>query len=103
MSQTHTSFHPGDRKIIREQAKRLAEIASLPLMAERRRLWKKHNALEPCRPLILVFPEGSWRELLPDRELACETKEGRRIEWGLRSVLYAYDHFDSDNVVDKAF
>ena len=32
-----------DKQIIRELAKRVAEVAELPIMAERRRLWKAHT------------------------------------------------------------
>ena len=58
-----------DRTIIRDLAKHVAEIADLPIMAERRELWKKHNSLESVRPMILIFPEGSWGELLPQSVL----------------------------------
>jgi hypothetical protein len=56
-----TSTH--DRHILRVLASQVAELAGLPVMSERRRLWKQHNRLQPTRPLILVFPEGSWEEL----------------------------------------
>ncbi|MHB9033499.1 MAG: hypothetical protein ACYC6L_10665 [Anaerolineae bacterium] len=60
-----------DRVILRDLAKRVKEIAELPIMAERRQKWVQHNRLAPGKPLILVFPEGSWRELLPDSECIC--------------------------------
>ncbi|MFZ2657573.1 MAG: hypothetical protein WAX69_21740 [Victivallales bacterium] len=90
-----------DRGIIRNLAGKVADAAADPVMRERRSLWKKHNSLKPCRPMILVFPEGSWRELLPDAVLECGTEEGRRIEFNLRSRLYGHEHLDSDNVVEK--
>jgi hypothetical protein len=58
-----------DGQILRELAKQVAHIASLPIMEERREMWRRHNRLEPVRPMILVFPEGSWRELLPQSVL----------------------------------
>ena len=54
-----------DKQIIRELAKRVAEVAELPIMAERRRLWKAHNSLKSERPMVYVSAEGAWRELLP--------------------------------------
>ncbi|MCX6411751.1 MAG: hypothetical protein NTZ81_05295, partial [Actinobacteria bacterium] len=54
-----------DRTILRELARRVAEIGALPIMAERRKEWKRHNSLKPGRAFILVFPEGSWGEILP--------------------------------------
>lgn len=89
-----------DRLILRDLAKQAAEIAALPLMAERIAEWKRHNSLRPGRPMILVFPEGAWCEILPDSALQCEEETARRIEMQLRQwYIYAYEHFDSDNVV----
>ena len=90
-----------DRQVLRDLAQRVAEIAALPVMAERKRLWRQHNSLKPCRPMILVFPEGSWRELLPDSALRCTDQAARRIEWDLRHRVYAHEHFRSDNVIER--
>jgi hypothetical protein len=69
-------------------------------MARRRAEWKRHNGLGAGRPLMLIFPEGSWGELLPDSVLQCEDGHARRIEWDLRHRIYTFDRFASDNVVD---
>jgi hypothetical protein len=89
-----------DRRILRDLARRVAEAAHLPVMAARRREWKRHNDLRPGRPMILIFPEGAWRELLPEAALQCETPEARAMETELRRRLYAGEQFDSDNVVE---
>ena len=47
-----------DRSILRRLAGRVAEIADLPVMEERRQMWIRHNQLESVRPMVLVFPEG---------------------------------------------
>lgn len=90
-----------DRQILRDLALRVAEIADLPIMLEKRKLWKRHNALQSVRPMMLVFPEGSWCELQTGADLCCEGEEARRFEWDLRSRLYAYDHFQDDTVVEN--
>jgi len=92
-----------DRNIVRDLAKRVAEIAALPLMAERKRLWRKHNSLQKVRPMILVFPEGAWSELQPPSALRCEDKAARDMEGGLRAQLYQHEHFDADNVVEREY
>lgn len=92
---------PDERKILRDLAKQVADIASLSVMAERRELWKKHNSLQPVRPMILIFPEGSWGELLPQSVLKCEDGQARGIEWNLRSRIYYHEHFQDDTVVEK--
>lgn len=92
---------PDERKILRDLAKQVADIASLPIMAERRELWKKHNSLQPVRPMILIFPEGSWEELLPHSVLKCQDNKARGIEWNLRSRIYHHEHFQDDTVIEK--
>ena len=90
-----------ERAVLRGLAKRVADIAGLPVMAERRELWKKHNSLQPVRPMMLIFPEGSWQELLPHSALECQSKEARGIEWRLRSRIYYHEHFLDDTVIEK--
>jgi hypothetical protein len=85
-----------ERRILRDLAKRIAEIAALPIQNERRRLWIDHNALRPGRPLILVFPEGSWNELLPDKDNRCHSRGVYKLERGLMLTIYQHEHFDMD-------
>jgi hypothetical protein len=91
---------PKDRKIIRELARRVADIAQIPVMEERREMWRRHNRLERVRPMILVFPEGGWRELLPEAALRCEGEHERRIELALRRRIYTHEHLHDDTVVE---
>jgi hypothetical protein len=100
-SETGSPISAQDRKVIRDLAKKVAEIAAKPVMAERRNLWKKHNSLHHGRPMILVFPEGSWRELLPEAAMNCRGKEARGIEWNLRARVFAHEHFDDDTVIEN--
>jgi hypothetical protein len=90
-----------DRRLVRELAKRVAEIAAWPAQAERRRLWYAQNALRPVRPLVFCSPEGSWVELLPEDSLECEGREAREIELALRQRIYAAEHFHDDQVCDR--
>ena len=89
-----------DRTIVRDLAKQAAEIAALPVMAERREMWKHHNALGRMRPMVLVFPEGSWRELLTDADLQCRGEAARGIEWELRRRIYHHEHLHDDAVIE---
>ena len=90
-----------DRRILRDLAKRVAGIAALLVQTERRELWKMHNSLQPARPMILIFPEGSWEELLTEKDLRCEGEEARRIEWALRYRIYIHEHFQDDAVIER--
>ncbi len=92
-----------DRATLRALAMRVAEIAAQPVMAERRAEWRRHNSLRPGRPMVLVFPEGSWRELLPDEALACHDEMARQIERALRMRLYYADHLRDDTVIERTW
>ena len=92
-----------DRTVLRELARKVAGYAARPVSAERRGQWKRHNALGPGRPMVLVFPEGSWGELLPASAYRCESEAARRIEGELRRRIYAHAHFAGDNVVEAAW
>jgi len=89
-----------DRTLLRELAKRLAEIAAQPVMAERKALWRKHNSLQRVRPMILVYPEGAWEELLPDSALRCENPDLRPWERNLRMRIYYWEHLHDDQVIE---
>jgi hypothetical protein len=89
-----------DRTVLRDLAQQLAEAAAQPVMDERRAMWKRHNRLERVRPLVMVFPEGSWRELLPQSALICEGERAREIEWHLRLRLFYRDVIPDDSVIE---
>lgn len=103
ISQANPSVSKEERRDLRELARRVAGIVHADATQERIRLWKKHNALQPERPMLLVFPEGGWKDLeAGDDFLRVRSRDPflREVEWNLRSQIYAYDHFDTDNVVD---
>jgi len=88
-----------DVQIIRDLAKRVADAAADPVHQTRADMWTRFNRLDPARPMVLIFPEGSWRELLPDSELVCESDAGRGLERDLRRRIYYSEVLDDDNVV----
>ncbi len=91
-----------NRTILRELARRVADIAALPVQEQRRARWRRHNRLDATAgPMILIFPEGSWEELLPDAALVCEDEASRRIEWELRRRIYCHEHFRDDTVIER--
>jgi hypothetical protein len=92
---------PKERTLLRDLARKVAEIASLPVMAERREMWESHNRLQRVRPMVLVFPEGSWREILPRTTLECESPEAKEVEWALRSRIIQHEQLHDDNVMEK--
>ena len=89
-----------DLQIVRDLARRVAEVAAFPVMEERRRQWYRHNALQPGKPMIFCSPEGSWVELLPTEALQCQEEPYRTWEHVLRARLYCWEHFADDQVMD---
>ncbi|MCM8804647.1 MAG: hypothetical protein NC833_05295 [Candidatus Omnitrophica bacterium] len=89
-----------DFEIIRRIAQKVKEIADHPIQKEKIEIWKKHNNLERVRPLILTFPEGSWREIISEDQLLCEDQYLRRIELDLRRRIYYWENIKDDSVID---
>ncbi len=90
-----------DHLILRDLASRVAEIAALPVQAEKREMWKRLNALRPVRPLVLI-DEIPWHEMDVDGSLQpqCEDPFLRQLETGLRRTLYRWRHLPVDMVVE---
>lgn len=89
-----------DVNIIRQLAKRVAEAAALPVQEEKRALWRRLNALDPVRPMVMI-DQVAWNEI-DSEELAlrCTDPECRGYEAGLRRTLYQWNHFRADMVVE---
>lgn len=86
-----------DRTILRDLAKRVAEIAALPEQAEKIRLWKACNDLKPERAMVYADPQNGWRELdAAWINLECEDSSLRSWEHGLRRKILRYEHIPDD-------
>ena len=90
-----------DRSILRELAARVAQIAALPVQEETRRRWRRLNALQPERPMVMI-DQVCWNEMAVGEELTlrCADTECRGYEYLLRRTLYQWDHFPVDMVVE---
>jgi len=71
------------------------------MMSDLRDAWTRHHALERVRPMIIVQPEGSWAELIPERTLQCEDDAARAYEIELRRRCYYWDHIRDDTVIEN--
>ncbi len=90
-----------DKEILRTLASRAAEIAALPVQAEKRRLWRALNGLQPQRPMVMI-DQVCWNEMNVNDELtlSCQDPACRRYEERLRRMLYQWQHFPVDMVVE---
>ena len=90
-----------ERNLIRKLAATVAGIAELPVQEEKRTLWRKLNACEPERPMVMI-DQVCWNEMnLGDElNLYCSDEECRRYEQQLRRILFQWKHFPVDMVVE---
>lgn len=98
-----TTVLPADRRVLRGLAERVAEIAALPEQKDKKERWIAHNGLEKGRPMIMCFPEGSWRELLSWDRVAISDPLLGGWEVHLRQTIYAHEHIRDDEVVAPVF
>jgi len=94
---------PFERDLLRRLAERVAEIASMPIQNRRIDLWKRFNVLKPQRPMVLAYPEGGWRDLIPEQELECTDPLLRKWELSLRKTIYQFEHIHDDQPVTNNF
>jgi len=99
-SKTESGISPAEKRILRELGRRVAEIGNRPEQRKKAEMWRRHNDLKPERPLVLIFPEGAWRELLPESELKTTDPLARGLEWDLRTRIYYDEHLPDDNVIE---
>jgi hypothetical protein len=93
-----------DKLIIRDLARQVAEIASLPVQKEKADMWRRHNSLQRSRPLVMTFLEDGavWPDMLSEADLQTSDPLCRGHELALRKVLFAWEHFRDDKVIDGA-
>ena len=90
-----------ERNIIRELAKQVHDAAQRPEMEEKRKLWFAHNDLKTTDPVICVFPEMSWHEIITPESLQCKSDEAREMEWLLRARLFRANVIGDDIPVEN--
>jgi hypothetical protein len=93
---------PNDRNVIRELATKWMEWASLPVMQERKRLWKSVHDLKAERPVILF--ETAWIDgYVRADELRCEDPFLRNVEQNMRVTLRQAEELNDDLVVEPYY
>jgi hypothetical protein len=90
-----------DQEIIQTLAAEVAAIAALPVQEEKRSLWRKLNSLESTRPMVMI-DQVCWNEMNIDDELTlrCVDDECRFYEQQLRRILFQWNRFRVDMVVE---
>ena len=89
-----------ERALLRDLAADVAQIAAEPQQAEKRRRWHRHCRLEKAGPMLLVFPEDSWVEIIGEDRLQVADPFWRQWEWYLRHLIYRHSRVGDDFVVE---
>ena len=89
-----------EKGLLRDLARRIAELALDSCQEKKRQLWRQHNSLQRVRPMVLAFPEDGWREILPYGSMTIEDPFWRDYEWYLKYRLVRGERIKDDNVVD---
>lgn len=94
-------FSKHDKEILRPLLEWQMAVANSAEVAYRRELWRRVNDLEKGeRPPILVYPEGSWREINETIELHCQGDAARELELNLRRQKFSYENIGDDMVIN---
>ncbi|MBM4050477.1 MAG: hypothetical protein FJ279_35735 [Planctomycetes bacterium] len=91
-----------ERNLVRDLARRAAELAHSSENARRQRLWRDVNSLrKPTRPPVICHPgSGAWNESLPrEKAVVCKDRFFSDLEYRFRQTLYKWELGD-DTVVD---
>lgn len=93
-----------ERTYLRELARRQADIAALPVMQQRRRMWYDLNdGRAGARPPVVIETATFAHDFMPEAICKCQSPTGRRIERQLLSHLRNHELIDDDKVVPDTF
>lgn len=96
-------FTPEEKNILRELAKKVADIAARPEQAKKRELWYRHNRLERTRPVIFCDPENGWNEIITQDQIKCKNGLARSWEMTLRKEIFWGEQMGDDRAVEPYF
>jgi len=89
-----------DKRILRDLAKKIADIANMPEQETKRQMWFRHNSLERIKPMVLILPEGGWKELVSEKDLEIGDSFCRGYELQLWRIIYQWEYMRDDSVVE---
>lgn len=97
-------FSQNDIQVLRTLAARCREIADSEINLTRKQQWTGLNDLKHSGPpLLLVSPEGAWKEIFSGFPVECGNETARVWEQTLRSIIYQHDMIRDDTAFDPVF
>lgn len=96
-------FSLSEETLLANLARQVRELAEHPREQEKRRLWTRHNDLDPVRPLSYCHPENGWNEIITQSEIQSAHPLARAWEMRLRKKIYRGTHLLDDKVIEATF
>jgi hypothetical protein len=95
-------LNPSTKKVLRDLAKKVKEIAQYPTNNKNKELWRKLNSLKKTRPLVLCsLPTETWPEIIPESGLVCEDPFFKEYEMELRKRIYTWEQLKDDDIITE--
>jgi len=93
-----------EKEVLRDLAKKYAEISNMPTQKERYERGRDINDLKPRRPIVWL-DEIPWHEMDIDGKLnlICEDEFAKQMEQHFRRTLYRWEYIQGDMVVEDAY
>lgn len=88
-----------DKSYLRELAKRMLEAIHKRNNDLLKKEWTRHIMLQRGRPMLVVYPENSWYEMLPPKTMRLQDPFWKAIEWYLYHQIYRAEHLKDDYVL----
>ncbi len=89
-----------ERNYLRMLATKVLEISSDTNQEAKRNLWYQHNKLKSKKPMLLVFPEDSWIEIIGENDLTLKDPFWKQWEWYLKHLIYRHEKLEDDFVIE---
>jgi hypothetical protein len=96
------NFMDPDTYILRPLAQRWMELASLPVMEDRKRLWTALKDRRPERPMLL-FETWTVQGYVGENELLCTDPFLREIELVMRRMIRQVEEIGDDVVIEPCW
>jgi hypothetical protein len=90
-----------DRTLLRNLANLMVEATAARDNPSLKKEWIRHNKLIKGQPMILVYPEDAWFEMLSPDTLQCESEYWQVWEWFLKHAIYKAKKIDDDYVFEN--
>ncbi len=98
------NISPQDKSILCQLAEKQAAIAARPIHKVKAKEWARLNGLRPGRPLVYIYQVPWWEfDNRDELKLECRDESCRKIERNFRYLIYQWEHFPADMVVEPIF